>query len=422
MINIHLTPSDYERNVAKEPQISLRNRYAEQNPALNDSPVSLISRPGLKKWQEVGDGPVRKVYSSVGAFNDDLFVVSGTNLYRVASDVGTVTLIGALSTNPLGDVSMAVAAPIGAVPAYLFIAEGGVLWVYTNNGHAFQSLVASGAISDGNTVVIDGVYYEFDNSDVTAGTPDGTSGNPWLVAMGSSTAEALGFLASAITASGVAGVDYSTSLTAHPTVNVRSYTATDVYIQAIEPGVTGNAIAVSETGSNLAWTSGTLAGGGNSQLVQVQVPDDAGAISVTHINSHIVVVPVQDEDLETMGRFYWIEPGEIVIDPPNYATAERSPDGIHQALTFGDMFWLFGGKTVEPWITTGNPEAPMERFKGILFDRGSWEGTAIQVADSLVVIDENGGVFQLSSDGRGQRRISRPDIEERIRVAMQRIS
>src|SRR5690606_37919043 len=107
MINIKLTPSDYQRNVAKEPQISLRNRYAERNPTLNDSPVSLISRPGLKKWQEVGDGPIRKVYSSVGAFNDDLFVVSGTNLYQVASDVGTVTTIGTLSTNPLGDVSMA---------------------------------------------------------------------------------------------------------------------------------------------------------------------------------------------------------------------------------------------------------------------------------------------------------------------------
>ena len=79
------------------------------------------------------------------------------------------------------------------------------------------------------------------------------------------------------------------------------------------------------------------------------------------------------------------------------------------------MFWLLGSKTTEPWITTGDPNFPMSRFTDILFDRGSWPGTAIQVKDSLIVVDENGGVFQI---GNGQQRISRPDIEERIRRAI----
>ena len=59
----------------------------------------------------------------------------------------------------------------------------------------------------------------------------------------------------------------------------------------------------------------------------------------------------------------------------------------------------------------------MERFKGVLYDRGSWEGAAIQVKDSLVTIDEDGGVWVISG---GSNRVSTPDIEEKIRRAIQK--
>jgi hypothetical protein len=59
----------------------------------------------------------------------------------------------------------------------------------------------------------------------------------------------------------------------------------------------------------------------------------------------------------------------------------------------------------------------MQRYESVLFDRGSWPGTAIQVKDSLIVTDENGGVFKIQG---GQTRISRPEIEERIRKAIQK--
>jgi hypothetical protein len=57
----------------------------------------------------------------------------------------------------------------------------------------------------------------------------------------------------------------------------------------------------------------------------------------------------------------------------------------------------------------------MQRFQGILFDRGAWEGTAVKVRDSMMVVDEEGGVFVISN---GQRRVSNPAIEERIRRAI----
>ena len=54
--------------------------------------------------------------------------------------------------------------------------------------------------------------------------------------------------------------------------------------------------------------------------------------------------------------------------------------------------------------------------QGIVFDRGAWEGTAIQVKDSMIIVDNGGAVFQISG---GLEKISRPDIEQRIREAIQ---
>jgi hypothetical protein len=261
-------------------------------------------------------------------------------------------------------------------------------------------------------VQLDTVYYKWTSGALTGGT--GASGTPWLVNLGATNADALTNLYNAINATGVEGTDYTTGLTAHPTVHATTYNATDLYVESIEPGALSNGFASVETGAGLSFGGATFSGGGEDQLRQVLVPDDNGAISVSHINSYVIVVPVQGADIK--GRFYFIEPGENTIDALNFATAERNPDGVHQVVVYGDMFWLLGQNTTEPWITTGNLDAPVERYKGILFDRGSWQGTGVQVKDSLIVVDEDGGVFQISG---GQKRISTPDIEERIRRAIQ---
>jgi hypothetical protein len=405
--------TDYTRRVTKAASLIMKNRWFEKNPVLSEDPVAAISRPAMRKFAEVGSGPVRKVFSSPGVFDGDLFVVSGDTLYRVAATDLAVTTIGVISTDPLSSVSMCATAPVGeGEPAYLFIAEGGVLWVYTDNGHAMAHLQASGAIVNGNVIRLDDTYYQWTSGSVAGGT--GTVGTPWLVNLGASNAIAMENMYNAVNATGVAGTDYTTGLVANPTVRATHFNATDMYFEAIENGIIGNAYDSTETGANIAFGGATFSGGGDPQLRQVLVPNDYGAISVAHINSYVIVVPVQEEDIK--GRFYWIEPGEITVDALNFATAERNPDGIHQTLVYGDMFWLLGENTTEPWITTGDPSAPMERYKGILFDRGSWEGTAVQVKDSLIVVDEDGAVFQIAG---GQKRISRPDIEERIRRAIQ---
>lgn len=409
--------SSYRRSVAKAPEAILKNRYVEKNDILNDSEFSYLSRPGLNKWTEVGEGHIRKIFSEAGVFSDAVFVVSDTFLYRLeTTETPTATLIGELSTNPLGSISMAATAPVGTIPAYLYIAEGGVLWCYTENSGSLGHLDVGGVISTGEKVEINGTYYQFTSGSVDTGTPAGTSGNPWLVKLEAVTADSVFNLYLAINNQGEPGVTYSSALIEHTTVSATSASGGDLYVRADASGVAGDVYTTTETMANGAWEAATLQGGGDPALYQITVPDDNGAISVAHINSYIIVVPTQAEDLATNGRFYWIEPGENEIDALNFATAERSPDKLHQVIVFSDMFWLLGEKTTEPWVTTGNPEAPMQRYRSVLFDRGSWEGTAIQVKDSLIVADQDGGVFQIRG---GLKRISTPQIEERIRKALQ---
>jgi hypothetical protein len=117
------------------------------------------------------------------------------------------------------------------------------------------------------------------------------------------------------------------------------------------------------------------------------------------------------------GRYYWLEPGELIIDPLNFATAERAPDPAWSARVVGDQFWLLGSSSVEPWYLTGNDAAPFARQQARVFDRGVWEGSDAQVKDVVLVVDRtDGAVYAIT--GGGPRRVSDSSVEERVRKAM----
>lgn len=404
----------YQRNVLENADVYLKNRFYEENPVLSAAGSAVIARPGMKKFMEVGVGPIRKVFSELGTFSDSLFVVSGSDLYKVDT-AGVDTLIGTISSSPLNGIDMAVAANIGTtVPERLFISEGGVLWVYVENGQALGLLTASGAPANNDTVTIDGIVYKFTTGSVDTGTPAGTAGNPWLVARTGVQATDLQHLFDAINDTGTGGTDYSTALTPHTTVTAYNVTNNTLAVTAVDYGIAGNALATTEASANLSWGAATLQDGGDNMLRQVPTPNGEGAISIAHINGYIIVIPSQGAGVN--GRFYWVAPGEITIDPLNFATAERAPDAVNQVVVYSDMFWLCGQTSLEPWITTTDPDFPMERFRGVLYDRGCWEGTALRIKEALFLCDDNGAVFKIAG---GLKRISTPDIEELIRRAIQ---
>lgn len=123
-MRIPLGRSDFVRGIAETPGIILKNRYYEQCPSNQEDQVALLSRPGLRKWLTVGSGPIRGMYSQPGAFLDSLFVVSGTELYEVATDE-TTTLLGTVTGT--GAVSMTAT----DYPYKLFVANGAGLQRYS---------------------------------------------------------------------------------------------------------------------------------------------------------------------------------------------------------------------------------------------------------------------------------------------------
>lgn len=411
---VNFIPRDFKRSVAGGDELILKNRYFETNPHLSDDGASLLARPGLNYLTTVGQGPIRGIFQEPGFFDGDLFVASYDSLYRVDKYLNATFIVGGLNSPERGIVNMTATAPIGdTVPAYLFFADGAVLYYYTDNGPAVGTI--SGGPANGDVVRIGTVYYQFTNGSVDAGTPAGTSGNPWLVAVGLNAIQAWANFGAAVDASGAAGSQYSTATTAHPAVKTQNIEASSVIVRAIDAGAPGNSIVTTETGAAIAWSQGgTLSGGGAPQVGQVQTPDDIGIFDVETINSFVIAIPTQEAD--TNGVFYWIQPGETVIDPLDFATAERSPDGILGVEVLGDQFWLPGSGSTEVWYVSNDPTNRMQRLQGVVFDRGTWEGTAVAVHETLIVCDATGAVFAIR--GGAPQRISTPDIEEQIRKAI----
>lgn len=414
MVNVPLVRTDWRRLVADEAEIILKNRFYESNPVNLETQSALISRPGLKKWLTVGTGPITQVYSQPGSFSDCLFIGSNTDLYRVDTDE-TVTLLqaGAFPNGADSSPEFVATGEIGSTPEYLFTTDGGVLWLYLEDGYARGTLTATGTISVADIVRIAGVYYSIQTSSLDTGSPAGTSGNPWKVLKGVDNAATMQNLFDAVNATGTPGTTYSTALTEHATALAFTVTATTVSVRAKDPGAAGNSIVTTETSAGLSWGSGTFTDGGTPSVTQVVTPDDIGMVSLGYIAGYVICIPAQDQGLN--GRFYWINPGETTIDPLNFATAEKSPDAILQIRVVGDQFWLFGTNSTEVWYPTGDPDTPFTRVQGRLFERGILEGTAIVVKDSVMLIDNTCTVYRLEGS---PKEVSNPSISERIRKAL----
>lgn len=414
MADIPLGKADYHRSVAKEARVQTLNRYFEQNPVLVAGLSALLARPALRRWLPVGDGPIRGVYSQPGSFNDAQFVVSGQEWYRVDKD-GTKTLLTGDLLPGSGAVSMAGTGTIGtgatAVPEFMYLADGRNLWLYTEKGFAKGTIAGSPA--DNDVVRVGAMYYKFTSGSVDAGTPDGTVANPWLVKHSFSVPLSWQHFAWALGSGGTPGTDYSTALTANLDAQTSTVDLAAVTVRALVSGAAGNAVITTETGAGIAWGAGTLTGGGTGNVTIVETPDDIGVISLGYNASYVIVIPAQGEGYN--GRFWWIEPGETTIDPLNFATAERAPDPVFAVVVFGDQFWLPGSSTTEVWYFTGNIDSPVLRLQGVTFDRGTWAGAAIQVKESMIIVDSDGGVFQIAG---GLKRISNPSIEERIQKSI----
>ena len=406
MTSVPLGIGAYERNYGQEPEIELFNRFFEQTPTNQIEGSVLLARPGDTFFNSAGTGPIRWLGSQDGAFSTDLFFVSNETLYRYDGTTN-IAINGVIQTGSVPSATFV------AGPGYehLFIADGNTLQYYDGISAATGTLTASGAISAADTVEIDSVYYEWTAGSVDAGSPAGTMANPWLVALGASDAEALANLLQALNATGTAGTTYSTALTAHLTVEGVQSDATTLGVRARTRGTGGNSISTTETGANLAWGAATLEGGGAHTLNGVVTPDDVSIVALETLNSFVIAVQSLSQ------RFYWIRPGEVTIDPLDFAEAEREPDEIVDIIRVGDRLYLLGQSSTEVWYSNTSTDPDASQFipqQGLAFSQGVLPGTAVRIRNRLLGIAEDGIVYDITAGGQ---RVSNSGVEERIRVA-----
>lgn len=418
MADIPLGLNAYKRDFAGEAEIVLQNRYLEKDPSNTVEKTTLISRAGSNTLGQCAGGTDRGNFAKEGMFGGDLFKVSGHSLWRINKTTQVATQItGTIA----GDGNPYFTWMKGIGYEFLFVSDGTTLQYFSE--HARGTLTLTGNIQEGFIVVIGGVYYGW-SATVDAGTPNGTVANPYkalLASGGVSTAanntQSLANMAALLNFSGVVG-QYSAAVTGPSTVVTAASTETALFLTAIDNTTAGNAITTTvNTGAgSIGWGSGTLTGGGGAALAAVT---GAGAGEVIK-----ALMNVSGSVLASVGnsqKFYWINPGEVVIDPLNFAEKESAPDVILDMLASGDQGLIMGGASTEAWYATGNFAAPFAPVQGRVYQRGIMEGTPANVGDSVCIVGNDGVVYLVgtlygSDLPYGVHRISTNGIEERVRT------
>lgn len=146
-------------------------------------------------------------------------------------------------------------------------------------------------------------------------------------------------------------------------------------------------------------------------ITEVLIPDAETPTSVTSLNNYFII------SVQNSNKFFWINPGETVVDPLSFASAEANADDITAVKAISDELWIVGKETTEVWAISGDANAPFLRISGRIFNKGciSVQSVTEGVADNLpclVWVSNNKEV--LLAQGSPVK-ISNPFVEEVLR-------
>ena len=114
-------------------------------------------------------------------------------------------------------------------------------------------------------------------------------------------------------------------------------------------------------------------------------------------------------------KFYTSEWGGFGSTPLDFVMAEGDPDQLKALLKVNRQLWLFGTKTIEPFVNVGNPDFPFERAgvmqKGIIapYSAAEAEGTVFWLGG-----DHSGSGIVYAAQGLSYQRISTHPLEAAI--------
>lgn len=151
-----------------------------------------------------------------------------------------------------------------------------------------------------------------------------------------------------------------------------------------------------------------------SGLSVIPSPIGAAAQAVAAINNYYIIPRAQSQ------IFDWIEPGAVVIDALNFASAERTPDDIEDARIKGDEIWFLGRAGEEVWAPNSDINAPFLRISGRVYSKGCADRRSVVALDmangasALAWVTSNREVVVALG---APEIISTPAIAERLRLS-----
>lgn len=166
--------------------------------------------------------------------------------------------------------------------------------------------------------------------------------------------------------------------------HVKGYTTTSFFSLTPDdlPGtqpVTLAGLQIS-TGTELFIANGTgiyhFSGAGIGAMT---FPDSAGVTSVDTLASRVLATRANS------GRFYWTPPNTSSFDALDYATAEAAQDDLVRGAVLGDVYWLFGNTSIEPWAPTADADLPFQRISGRVFGIGCISRATIAKTENSIL-------------------------------------
>jgi hypothetical protein len=140
-------------------------------------------------------------------------------------------------------------------------------------------------ISTASNIRVGDVYYRYTTGSVDAGTPDGTTANPWLILRGATAAENAQNFKAAVNAEAGAGTVYSTALVAHPVVGA---TAVNSNVVTVTPRDGLLTVLTFAAFANVTWASTT------GFFINENAPDDTTYASADDSPPSPLIVEIED--------------------------------------------------------------------------------------------------------------------------------
>lgn len=184
---------------------------------------------------------------------------------------------------------------------------------------------------------------------------------------------------------------------------------TQLYGNSALATVTGDApVSFAASATEIIVTAGAgLLRSDGTTATTVAFPDDASVTAVAYLGGYFIAARAGSQ------RFYWSALRNATSwDGLDYASAESSPDPLRDMVVVGDVIWLLGASTIEPWAITGDSDLPFQRVEGRNMQSGVIAtGCACELDSALFWVGDDHRVYRSGAVPQG---LSDAGIEERI--------